>query len=274
MYISVRARVINTRPVQVVSPFQAILDYELQHGIPTGYINYNIRALTPHGAWHKLERGEIPNDAAYFRAFKADLERADLWARFHAEKLDTPPSKAIPPVPSIDAETLYWNMMSYSRRPDPWMYPALLQLKSQHGTANYIPLAALSNTTVFPAGHPFNDPHPDYPDVRALFDIYVSSVHVGMRKPNRDIYEYTLALIRQTWGDGIEPRDIVFFDDIGENLKAAKHLGFRTVKVVLGQTKDAVRELERLTGLELVGEPWVSKESKAGQANPPSLAKL
>jgi microsomal epoxide hydrolase len=239
----------KTDPSKVVSPFQAILDYEIQHGIPKGYINYSIRALTPNGAWHKLERGEIPNDANYFRLFKADLERPDLWAKFHAETLHI---SAPPPVPTIDAETLYWDMMRKSRDPDPWMYPALLKLKA-HGWR----LAALSNTTVFPEGHPFSVPGPE--DVKKVFDIFVSSAHVGMRKPNRDIYEYTLKLVRERWGDDIRPEDVVFFDDIGENLKTAKALGIRTVRVVLGKTKDAVRELERLTGLELVGEPWVSK---------------
>ncbi|KAJ9608234.1 hypothetical protein H2200_007222 [Cladophialophora chaetospira] len=250
--------------VCVVSPFQAILDYELQNNIPVGYINYNIRALTPNGAWHKLERGEIPNDANYFRMFKADLERPDLWARFHAEKLNV---STPPPVPSIDAETMYWNMMTNSRSPDPWMYPALLKLKAKGWK-----LAALSNTTVFPEGHAFNEPAEDE-DVKKVFDVFVSSTHVGMRKPNRDIYEYTLKLLKERWGNDINFEDIVFFDDIGENLKGAKALGIRTVRVVLGKTKDAVRELERLTGLELVGEPWVSKPAKA-KLSEASKAKL
>lgn len=182
--------------------------------------------------------------------FKADLERPDLWARFHAEKLS---GKTPTAVPSIDAETLYWNMMTNSRRPDPWMYPALLKLKARGWN-----LAALSNTTVFPEGHAFNEPGED-DNVKAVFDVFVSSAHVGMRKPNRDIYEYTLKAVREKWGSDIQFEDIVFFDDIGENLKGAKALGIRTVRVVLGKTKDAVRELERYTGEELVGEPYVSR---------------
>merc|ERR1712098_143069 len=77
--------------VCVVSPFQAILDYEKQHSIPIGYINFSIRELTPNGSWHKLERGEIPNDANYFRMFKADLERPDLWAKFHQKSNNSNP---------------------------------------------------------------------------------------------------------------------------------------------------------------------------------------
>ena len=168
------------------------------------------------------------------------------------------PREKVPPVPTIDAETLYWNMMTYSRSPDPWMYPALLKLNAD----KRLHLAALSNTTVFPEGHPFNEPGPD-DDVKKVFEVFVSSAHVGMRKPNRDVYEYTLKLVREKWGSDIRPEDIVFFDDIGENLKMAKSLGIRTVRVVLGKTKEAVRELEALTGLELVGKPWVSKESQA-----------
>ena len=239
----------------MVSPFQAILDYELANSIPPGYINFSIRALTPHGAWHKLERGEIANDTTYFRMFKADLERPDLWERFHREKSLVKDGERVPPVPEIDAEKLYWDMMRYSRNPDPWMYPALLKLKDD----GRFKLAALSNTTVYPEGHPFNTPDPDIPDAKAVFEVYISSAHVGMRKPNRDIYEYTMNLMREKWGDDIRPEDIVFFDDIGENLKMARKLGIRTVRVVLGRTKEAVRELENLTGLELVGEPWEAK---------------
>ncbi|EXJ95147.1 microsomal epoxide hydrolase [Capronia coronata CBS 617.96] len=232
--------------VCVVSPFQAILDYETKNGIPKGYINYAIRALTPHGVWHRLERGEIPNDAAFMRAFKADLERPDIWAKFHRERLQIKDASKIPPMPSIDAETLYWTMMSTARQPDPYMYPALKRLKA----SGRYKLAALSNTTIFPEGHEYNVIGPD--DVRHLFEVFVSSAHVGMRKPNRDIYEYALKLIRERWGRDIAPQEIVFLDDIGENLKTARSLGMRTIRVVLGRTDEAVRELERVTGLELL----------------------
>lgn len=67
------------------------------------------------------------------------------------------------------------------------MHPALLALKKSN---RYI-LAALSNTIAFPASydHKFL---PDEHDVKGIFDIFVSSAHVGMRKPNEDIYLYTL----------------------------------------------------------------------------------
>ncbi|ETN37753.1 uncharacterized protein HMPREF1541_07376 [Cyphellophora europaea CBS 101466] len=229
--------------VCVVSPFQAILDYEKQHSIPIGYINFSIRELTPNGSWHKLERGEIKNDEHFMKAFKADVEKPELWEKFHRQKS---PTTKIPPVPSIDTESLYWTMMSTARTNDPFMYPALKKLKE----SGRFHLAAMSNTTVFPEGHAFNERTEE--DVRELFDVFVSSAHVGMRKPNRDIYEYTLARIREKWGDDIRPKEILFLDDIGENLKMGRTVGFQTIRVRLGRTQEAVRELEQATGLQLL----------------------
>ncbi|KIX05750.1 uncharacterized protein Z518_03722 [Rhinocladiella mackenziei CBS 650.93] len=234
--------------VCVLSPFQAILDYEIQRGIPKGYINYALRALTPNGAWHKLERGEIPNDSNYFSMFKSDVERPDIWARFHRERFNMTDSSMLAPVPDIDVETLYWTMMSRSRIPDPYMYPAVLKLKA----SGKYHMVALSNTTVFPEGHEFNQVRPD--DVTNAFEIFVSSAHVGMRKPDRNIYEYALQLIRERWGQDIRNEDVVFLDDIGENLKTAKSLGLRTIRVILGKTRDAVAELEKATGLTLLDD--------------------
>ena len=48
--------------------------------------------------------------------------------------------------------------------------------------------------------------------------------------------------------------EIVFLDDIGENLKAAKNAGFGTIKVPLGRAYEAVDELEKITGLKLAGD--------------------
>lgn len=143
------------------------------------------------------------------------------------------------------------------------MYPALKNLRK---SGKFI-LAALSNTVIFPRGHPlyredfFSEP------IRSLFDVFVSSAHVGLRKPDPKIYEYALNKVDKTaklyakkgkgislgWQDGVRPDEIVFLDDIGENLKAAKALGFRTIKVSLGRSYEAVEELEAITGLKLAG---------------------
>jgi hypothetical protein len=52
----------------------------------------------------------------------------------------------------------------------------------------------------------------------------------------------------------ITESDVLFLDDIGINLKFAKQTGLRTIKVNLGQTKHAMKELEEATGLRLLDE--------------------
>jgi epoxide hydrolase-like predicted phosphatase len=235
----------------VVSPFQAILDYERDNSIPPGYINFSISKGAPTGAWQKLERGEIPLDENYYREFKADLERKDFWEEYYRKvhllgREQTIDSSTIPPVPSIDAEKLFLTMMTQSKRPDPFMYPALKKLKA----SGKFKLAALSNNVIFPEGHFLRKISED--EVRNIFEIFVGSSAVGMRKPERDIYEYTMEEIRSKWGRGLQPEDVIFLDDIGGNLKTARSLGMRTIRVILGKTDDAVRELERVTGLKLL----------------------
>lgn len=248
--------------VCVVSPFQAILDYELSKGIPPGWVNNCISKTKPNGWWHRLERGEIPMNAEYFRGFNSDLHNAQLWEQFYAsqrEKLNLPAKT--PPVPEIDGETLFWNMMRASRDPDPWMYPALQKLKA---SGKFL-LAALSNTVIFPPDHPYSK-SVAHDGVRSIFDIFISSAHVGLRKPDPQMYEFAVAELDKFakenastrgkglgWEQGIKAEDIVFLDDIGENLKAAKKAGWGTIKVNLGRTFEAVDALEEVTGLRLAG---------------------
>ncbi|GAB7353804.1 hypothetical protein MBLNU459_g4183t1 [Dothideomycetes sp. NU459] len=279
--------------VCVVSPFQAILDYEVKHGIPPGWVNHSIQAHSPDGSWQRLERGEIPLDTTFFAAFQRDLTDEPLWRKFYARHLARTRGErgsdaaeeamfVAPPPPQLDAEWLYWEMMRVSRAPDPHMYPALRRLRAHadereqqgrrgggggggsggKGGAAFL-IGALSNTSIWPEGHEFNDPGtPEgrfHAQLRSQFDVFVSSAHVGMRKPNVDIYEYAireLDKIARERGDqdGVKAEDIVFLDDIGGNLRTAKQVGMRTIKVQLGRADIAVKELERVSGLALTGD--------------------
>lgn len=237
---------------QVVSPFQAILDYELAQNIPPGWVNFSISRTSPNGSWHKLERGEIPMDAEFFAGFNRDLCNPALWKLFHEQQLKKKGldvSTPVPPLPKIDAEWLFWEMMRISRTPDPYMFPALKKLKQ----SGQFLMGALSNTVKFPDGHAYNK---DASGVKSQFDFFISSAHTGLRKPDPKIYEVAIqemdALAKSRGLPGVQPSDIVFFDDIGENLKAAKRAGLRTVKVTLGKIEDAVKELEKITGLPLL----------------------
>jgi hypothetical protein len=169
---------LTNTPHQVVSPFQAILDYEISHSIPPGWINYSISRLSPNGHWQRLERGEISLSPTFFTGFTSDLHNPSLWSSFYREKAllqDPSLPKNTPPLPNIDGEEVFWKMMSKSRDFDPWMYPALKKLRE---SGKFI-LAALSNTVIFPEGHEYANPPPER-DIKRMFDVFVSSAHVGL----------------------------------------------------------------------------------------------
>ncbi|KAK3109363.1 hypothetical protein LTR53_017456 [Teratosphaeriaceae sp. CCFEE 6253] len=257
--------------VCVVSPFQAILDYEKSRDIPIGWINDSISAASPHGAWQKLERGEIFLDSEFFRAFKADLSDEKRWRAYYArhladsrkDKISDAAEEAafnVPPVPDIDSEWLYWEMMRCSRAPDPHMYPALKKLRAIADQSNgRLIIGALSNTSIWPANHPYLDETTQdgrqHKELRSMFDVFISSAHVGMRKPDEDIYRYAVTrlheYVKTKYGQGVTAEDIIFLDDIGANLRTAKRLGMRTIKVQLGRADKAVAELDTTLGLNL-----------------------
>lgn len=240
---AVKAIIFDVGGVCVLSPMLAIRSYEKRHHIPSGYINHAIVKTSPTGAWHKLERGEIPLDTNFFLHFTSDLTNPSIWAHFHTTRNLTPTSPAPPP---IDGEYLFWEMMKTSRTFDPYFITAIQRLKETGGYK----LAALTNDYQFPKDHPYSDSR----ELRSLFDVYVSSSESGMRKPERGIYE----LVLKRLGLGPEQAgEAVFLDDIGMNLKAAKAVGMRTIKVELDETWRAVRELEDMTGERLLppGDP-------------------
>lgn len=260
--------------VCVVSPFQAILDFEKSHNIPLGYINWTISQTNPDGAWQRLERGESPLTRVFYDAWQRDLADEPRWRVYWARDLAQRKGQSTsdgaeeaahqaPPPPRIDTESLHNEMMSSARELDPHMGPALRRLRAHaDASGGRLVLAALSNTCIFPPGHKLYSAQTA--DGKAshklgeLFDVFVSSAHVGMRKPDEEIYRYALVRLREFvrtrgWGEDVRAEDVVFLDDIGGNLRTGKRLGMRTIKVNLGRVEEAVRELERATGLDLTG---------------------
>jgi epoxide hydrolase-like predicted phosphatase len=62
-------------------------------------------------------------------------------------------------------------------------------------------------------------------DADNLVDVVVDSCEVGMRKPTREIYEYTLGLL------GTEPGRTLFLDDFPWNIAGADAIGLQTMQV-------------------------------------------
>jgi putative hydrolase of the HAD superfamily len=78
------------------------------------------------------------------------------------------------------------------------------------------------------------------PDVDEIFEVIVDSAFVGMRKPERAIYELTLERL----GDSLTPAECVFVDDVEVNCEAAAELGMETVH--FRDADQAIAELEKM----------------------------
>jgi len=75
-------------------------------------------------------------------------------------------------------------------------------------------------------------------NIMSYFDTVYESYKIGMRKPESRIYEYLIENL------AIIPKEAVFLDDLGMNLKTAKKLGINTIKVV--DPVVAIKELDLL----------------------------
>jgi len=74
-----------------------------------------------------------------------------------------------------------------------------------------------------------------------LFDAYIDSSHVGMRKPEPEIFHHTLGVL------GLEDAsNAVFLDDFAGNLAGATAVGLRTIHVK--NPREALDELDALLG--------------------------
>jgi putative hydrolase of the HAD superfamily len=132
----------------------------------------------------------------------------------------------------VDARRLM-REIGQAARPRPLMLEAIRRLR-----AKGLRVAALTNNWL-DGGRPLGD------GLREHFDVFVESASVGLRKPDPRIYALVCRRL------GVAPEQAVFLDDIGRNLKAARALGMRTIKVV--EPEQALRELGSLLGLDLLG---------------------
>ncbi len=190
------------------SPLHAIARYEQDHGLPPGSINRAVVAAGEHGAWARLERGELTVES-FLAPFEADCRAQGVL---------------------VEGERL----MAYVARagvPRPQMLRAIRLIRERG-----LRVGALTNNWATERREP---PSP----LRELFDAFVESRAVGMRKPDPRIYQLVCKEL------GVEPPRAAFLDDIGSNLKAARALGMTTIKVV--HPDEALRELGALLGFDL-----------------------
>jgi putative hydrolase of the HAD superfamily len=191
------------------SPFEAFATYERERGLPAGFIR-GINATNPDtNAWASLERGHLGMEAFVLQ--------------FQAEAL----AAGAP----LDARALLGTLGGELR---PAMVEAVRRchqrLKTGLLTNNFIAAEEGAGVSA-------------YTPVLEHFDVVVESSRAGMRKPEPDFYRTACELL------DVDPAESVFLDDLGVNLKPAREMGMRTIKVV--DPYEALAELEGIVGFGL-----------------------
>jgi len=75
-------------------------------------------------------------------------------------------------------------------------------------------------------------------EAMSLFDHVIESSIVGIRKPNPEIYMMSCDALK------VSPDQCIYLDDLGINLKPARELGMKTIKVI--HPEDAIQEVRNL----------------------------
>ena len=203
--------------VILTSPFEAFRTYEREANLPEDFIRM-LNARNPDAnAWAKMERSEV-GLAEFVALFEAE-------AAAHGHKLDG------------------WRVLkAISGDIRPQMVEALRRCRASFR------VACITNNMKHGEG-PGMARSPEkaaaVAEVMTLFEHVVESSKLGFRKPDPRIYQHACELI------GVPPEQCVYLDDLGINLKPAKALGMRTIKV--GDPDQAIAELEAIVGIPLKG---------------------
>ncbi|XP_064267573.1 bifunctional epoxide hydrolase 2 isoform X2 [Passer domesticus] len=81
--------------------------------------------------------------------------------------------------------------------------------------------------------------------LRRHFDLVLESCRIGMAKPEPGVFSYALEALQA------RPQEVIFLDELEENLAPARELGMATILV--RDTESALRDLQELCGIQLLG---------------------
>ncbi|MCZ6861955.1 MAG: HAD-IA family hydrolase [Alphaproteobacteria bacterium] len=213
--LTVRAVIWDFGGVFTSSPFVAFARYEAEHGLPKDFIR-GVNATDPDtNAWAKLERSEI------------DAETFDVL--FAAESTRLGYTVGGRDVLALLAGEVRSVMVS-----------ALMICREK------LKCACITNNAKVGQGPGMTFDQKKSKEVSKiidLFDLVIESSKVGYRKPDPEIYRIACRKL------GIEPSEAVYLDDLGINLKPARAMGMKTIKVT--DPDAALRELEAAVGFSL-----------------------
>lgn len=237
---SIRAVLFDIGGVVVGSPIVGISRFERKLKLPVNYLNALVTAHGREGAFQRLERGELAM-ADFLPLFGQQMSDVELGNQAYRVYLKRS-GRDCPDLPTslqIDGADLWGEMMAEVHNVDQIIVHAIERLR-----ARGLVVAALTNNWAAAE----DEAAPDARMLREMFDHYIESSVVGLRKPDPAIFQHTLDLL------GVKGSETAFLDDIGLNLKSAATLGIRGVRVLPGKSEAAVRELEQLVGFPLRGD--------------------
>jgi putative hydrolase of the HAD superfamily len=203
--------------VILTSPFEAFNRYEAEAGLPKDFIR-SLNARNPDtNAWAKMERSEVSLEG-FVTLFEEEARQQ-----------------------GHDVEG--WKILqALSGDIRPQMVEALRRCKSA------LRVACITNNMRAGEG-PGMARSPEktkaVAEIMSLFEHVVESSKIGLRKPDPRIYRHACDLL------GVAPEHCIYLDDLGINLKPARELGMRTIKVV--DPEIAIDELQAMVGFSLRG---------------------
>lgn len=212
---TIRAVLWDFGGVMTESPFLAFRRFERERGLPENFLR-GINARNPDtNAWARFERSEL-TPAQFDEAF-ADEARA---AGHDVRGLDV-------------IDLVYGDIR-------PAMVDALRASKRHFTNA-----CVTNNVSAGPRRGFDREPQraAQWLSAMGLFDAIIESSKLGVRKPEPRFFELACAQL------GIRPEQAVYLDDLGPNLKPARAMGMRTIKVE--DPAAAIGELESILGIAL-----------------------
>jgi len=190
--VSIEAVVFDLGGVVFPSPLDVFRVYEREHGLPNRFISEVVLADPEHGAWGRLERGDLGLEE-FCDAFDAECAA-------HGG--------------TVDSRDLM-RAVGGGLEPRAAMVTAIGAIRDRG-----LKTAALTNNWADEPGRGDRvSPTADW------FDVVVESAVEGLRKPDPRIYLLVCERL------DVQPPAAVFLDDLGANLKPARELGMTTIKV-------------------------------------------
>ena len=214
--MTIKAVIFDFGGVFTTSPVENFSVYEKAHGLPERFIGEVIKSRINDGAFSKYERGEI-NFAAFDTAFAQETRAAghEISGAQFLEFLKLAPKQ---------------NMID-----------TLHAVKATGFKTGCI-------TNNFPKGQGASAPLADdynalFAQTTKLFDHIIESSKVGVRKPEPRIYEMMCEAL------DVAPKQCIFIDDLGVNLKPARAMGMTTIRAPFGDVTPAINELRRVIAI-------------------------